>query len=299
MILISPTSTITSITVECMAVAKDWNEFSNMLKSGKFQISYKGKPTIYDLTYFGNQSQDANFIAKGKTEFSLKAAQNIKIGKGLTAASYGLSALSFIMVPIQWHLDPTYGDGFGGKKNEAAADLIMATIALQFPYGTAAEYVYNYRIKPVMKAKTPHEKEAAASSVRPILHGPYMKCPQCGKGGNGLRSDSTLKCNVSLVGSTLDNLMKLGVYTYGWKDSSYSNFGLKEYGFMAQEVDQLFPEIVKLDSTGHLNVAYYQMIPLLLKGIKEQQEQIKEQKEKIADLILIIDKLNRNLGEGN
>ncbi len=58
------------------------------------------------------------------------------------------------------------------------------------------------------------------------------------------------------------------------------------YGFVAQEVQKLFPELVYEDeSTGLLSVDYIGMIPILLEGLKAQQKQIVAQQEQIAAIL--------------
>ena len=56
------------------------------------------------------------------------------------------------------------------------------------------------------------------------------------------------------------------------------------YGFLAQDVQKLFPDLVFEDSVGMLSVDYIGMIPLLVNGLKEQQEQIEKQQLQIEEL---------------
>lgn len=59
----------------------------------------------------------------------------------------------------------------------------------------------------------------------------------------------------------------------------------KHYGFVAQDVQKVFPELVyETDTTGMLSVDYIGMIPVLLEGIKEQQTQIENQQIQIEEL---------------
>ncbi len=94
------------------------------------------------------------------------------------------------------------------------------------------------------------------------------------------------------------------------KKSPKKNSGLQNrtvYGFLAQEVQQLFPELVyQDDSTGMLSVDYIGIIPLLLDGLKEQQGQIEAlqtevttQKEQIASILQAIGAGKLNASEGS
>jgi hypothetical protein len=59
-----------------------------------------------------------------------------------------------------------------------------------------------------------------------------------------------------------------------------TNESIFKIGLLAQEVQAVFPELVKTanNSEGTLSVNYQGMIPVLLNAIKEQQAQIKELK---------------------
>lgn len=50
----------------------------------------------------------------------------------------------------------------------------------------------------------------------------------------------------------------------------------KRLGFVAQEVQELFPELVEEDKEGYMYVDYVGLIPVLVESVKEQQEQIDE-----------------------
>jgi hypothetical protein len=50
--------------------------------------------------------------------------------------------------------------------------------------------------------------------------------------------------------------------------------GKNKHGLIAQEVQQVYPELVHQNANGYLGVDYQSLIPLLLKAIQEQQAQI-------------------------
>ncbi|MDR0507111.1 MAG: T9SS type A sorting domain-containing protein [Dysgonamonadaceae bacterium] len=65
----------------------------------------------------------------------------------------------------------------------------------------------------------------------------------------------------------------------------------KEFGFIAQEVEELFPELVEKGNDGLLSVNYTGLIPLLVESFKEQQKTIDAQAEKIAELVRAVESL--------
>lgn len=95
-------------------------------------------------------------------------------------------------------------------------------------------------------------------------------------------SDSTLKTNINKIeGDVLSKICKLDGYTYNWKDDKD---GQLQVGFIAQEVEKVFPELIEtIDSSNVKLMSYIGMIPYLLEAIKEQQTQIENLKEQLSD----------------
>lgn len=66
--------------------------------------------------------------------------------------------------------------------------------------------------------------------------------------------------------------------------------GLPEAGFIAQEVEELFPEAVT-EKDGKKAIYYNQFGVIAVKAIQEQQDQIEELKEEVARLRETVDEL--------
>ena len=94
--------------------------------------------------------------------------------------------------------------------------------------------------------------------------------------GTSTRSDERLKKNIQdLQGmNALDIIDKLRPVSFGYKDPRMTRE--KTYGFIAQEVQKILPEIVEVgtDSMQTLGMSYTDLIPILTQGMKEQQVQI-------------------------
>ena len=55
---------------------------------------------------------------------------------------------------------------------------------------------------------------------------------------------------------------------------------IQEFGYLAQELQEIFPELVSMDSTtGYYAVNYIGLIPVIVEALKEQQVQIKDQQK--------------------
>ena len=60
-------------------------------------------------------------------------------------------------------------------------------------------------------------------------------------------------------------------------------FADEDIGVVAQEVNEVVPEVVTERDDGYLAVKYEKMIPLLIEAMKEQQDQIDDLKKQIEE----------------
>jgi len=92
-------------------------------------------------------------------------------------------------------------------------------------------------------------------------------------------SDTRWKREKKLIEAPLDKLDKLSGITFKWVEDSknHPNKG-SGVGVIAQEVEEVFPELVNTRITGMKAVKYEGLIPLLIECIKEQQKQIEKLK---------------------
>ena len=89
-----------------------------------------------------------------------------------------------------------------------------------------------------------------------------------------------LKTNISNIENVLPSVLQMQGVKYDWKDETKSQD--RNYGFIAEDVDQIFPDLVSHDDSGKPKaIAYTKMTAILLEAIKEQQNQINELKSKV------------------
>ncbi len=62
----------------------------------------------------------------------------------------------------------------------------------------------------------------------------------------------------------------------------------RQIGLIAQEVEKVFPELVRTDDNGYKAVSYEKLTVVLLEGIKEQQKQIESLQNQIGELKTIM-----------
>ena len=106
-------------------------------------------------------------------------------------------------------------------------------------------------------------------------------------------SDKRLKDNIIPIGNAIDKIKQLGGYEFDWNDNQ-TTFEGHDYGVIAQEVEKVFPELVKDREDGYKGVRYEKLAGVLIEGIKEQQDTIEKQQKQIDELKEIVGKLINN-----
>ncbi|MCR5454436.1 MAG: tail fiber domain-containing protein [Bacteroidales bacterium] len=110
--------------------------------------------------------------------------------------------------------------------------------------------------------------------------------------GANLSSDARLKKSITNMPSALEDLLKLDGVTFKWNKTINPNASDKtQYGFIAQEVEKVFPDLVGTDSNGYKTVNYIGVIPVLTEAIKTQQEEIEDLKEENEQLKSTLEQL--------
>jgi hypothetical protein len=99
-------------------------------------------------------------------------------------------------------------------------------------------------------------------------------------GGTWQGSDLRMKKNIkSLNKSILDSLLMLNAVSFQYiKPNKVLNdvaFNKTHYGYIAQDVEKIFPNIVMTnDSDGYKAINYIGLIPIIVEALKKQQKQI-------------------------
>lgn len=96
-------------------------------------------------------------------------------------------------------------------------------------------------------------------------------------------SDIRLKENIKPIQSALDKVKKLDGIMFDWKQSVLDShpqevrdlIKKREPGVIAQQVQEVLPEVVHERKDGTLSVQYEKLIPLLIEAIKELSERVR------------------------
>jgi Chaperone of endosialidase len=104
-----------------------------------------------------------------------------------------------------------------------------------------------------------------------------------------LASSERFKTDVAPMGSATTELRRLRPVTFQLKTDSS---GTRQYGLIAEEVDQVYPELVIRDGSGKVQgVRYEELAPMLLNEVQQQERQLLEQQHKLRE----IDQLKQQL----
>jgi hypothetical protein len=90
-------------------------------------------------------------------------------------------------------------------------------------------------------------------------------------------SDNRVKENIKTVENSLEIVKSLRGVSFDWKET-----GKSSYGVIAQELQEVLPELVKNGEVKSVN--YNGLIGVLIEGMKSQQEQINRLEQKIQEL---------------
>lgn len=109
----------------------------------------------------------------------------------------------------------------------------------------------------------------------------------CFTGSSFSCSDLRYKKNIRPLENSLEKLAMIEGLFYDWKTGDFpeKNFSpTTQIGFIAQDVEKVFPEIVNTDSEGFKSVDYSRLTPILVEATKSQQEVIESLQAQINGL---------------
>lgn len=103
-------------------------------------------------------------------------------------------------------------------------------------------------------------------------------------------SDERLKYDVKNIDDSLTKLKNLRPVSFKWKSNDHF-----DYGFIAQEMKNPYPTLVKENSEGYLSVNYIQLIPHLVKSIQILDAENKSLRKELKNMQAEQKKMNRKL----
>jgi hypothetical protein len=93
-------------------------------------------------------------------------------------------------------------------------------------------------------------------------------------------SDRRLKDNIKPIEDSIDKIKMIGGYEFDWNSKSKNNYG-HDVGVIAQEIEEVLPELVGTRSDGFKGVKYEKLTALLIQANKELIERVEELESKL------------------
>jgi hypothetical protein len=88
------------------------------------------------------------------------------------------------------------------------------------------------------------------------------------------------KEDITQLPSQLENISKLNPVQFTWKST-----GLRDIGLIAEEVDEVIPQLASREDNGEIHGVHYSKITsILIKAVQEQQQQIDSLKLEVQKL---------------
>jgi hypothetical protein len=91
-------------------------------------------------------------------------------------------------------------------------------------------------------------------------------------------SDRRLKKDIKKLKIAEDPLKRIQAYSFKYKDNSEDG---TKFGFMAQDIQKYFPELVSVGSDGTLSITYVGLVPVLWDYTQKLQTQVENQQQEI------------------
>lgn len=126
-------------------------------------------------------------------------------------------------------------------------------------------------------------------------------------------SDAKLKKDVTTFENAMDKINQLQPRTYNFKTDEFKYMNLpaeKQYGFIAQELEKVFPEMVRkvvqpidVDNKEKGNIEfkainYTELIPVLTQALKEQNSEIETLKAAMAEMKEMMKSQGKSINSG-
>jgi hypothetical protein len=187
------------------------------------------------------------------------ATSSVKVGIGETMPSHALTVGAFDKKTMRL-IGPTWPTGYGARLNFGDGDFVYIEEPMNDGMRIQANLLGIGR-NPVTNRL---EVEGAASKT---TAGDWIA-----------NSDARLKKNIQPLHpeKTLEKLLALQGITYEWNDDKTGSVRPEgiQYGFTAQNIQQVFPSLVETDALGYLQTPYGTYDAMTIEAIRALNEKI-------------------------
>ncbi|MFQ5500370.1 MAG: tail fiber domain-containing protein, partial [Candidatus Zixiibacteriota bacterium] len=224
-----------------------------------------GAKAIHDGTFVWADSHDAvPFSSSGSNQFLISAAGGVGINTNTPNGMLTIKAS---------------GTQAGIHFNGGAQDVTwMQGQRLQFGTWNGITFTEMMQIDAVgyvgIGTPTPSEKLHVVGNI-------------CYTGSISACSDRRYKQDIRTIEGALDKVSRIRGVRFSWKRQQFNKMSFpdgSDVGVIAQEVEQVLPEIVSTNEDGYKSVDYTKLTPLLIEAMKEQQQTIADLQQRLSKL---------------
>jgi len=95
-------------------------------------------------------------------------------------------------------------------------------------------------------------------------------------------SDRELKNNIQPISNPLEKINQISGNSFVWNEEKQNIYKGKDYGVIAQEIEEILPELVQTRENGYKAVKYDKIVSLLIEGIKELSKEVTDLKNRLG-----------------
>ena len=222
---------------------------------------------------------DANSI--GQSELAGQAVKEEHLLASNAAANGQILSYNSSTGGFTWVTDQTGGGGSSGTVNPGTAGNLTYYPASNDTVDNAANLQYSGGKLGIQKSPAYNlDVNGSSGSVAINTAGAIQA------GGDIIAyysSDRRLKNNITPISSPLDKIDRIGGYQFEWNDKGGAWLTGTDYGVIAQEVEEVLPEVVTVRDNGYKAVKYEKIVPLLIEAIKELKSEIDDLREQVKN----------------
>lgn len=115
-------------------------------------------------------------------------------------------------------------------------------------------------------------------------------------------SDARYKKSIKEISNVSDKLFSISSKSYEFRKDEFKEKRFDDklhFGFIAQEIEKVYPNLVNKDNKGYYAVNYIEFIPLLLQALKEEDQKINLLQNELNELKSKLTVLEKTTGINN
>lgn len=233
-------------------------------------------PTTSGTRNLGSTTYRWNYLFANSLNINSTSYFNSSIGVGATNTD--------ISIPIKLSSSSTSRTALTLENPSSSNVYVLQTVGSAIPARAGNFEIWNTGLSVASFTITSNGRVGIGTSTAPDDKFVVVNGSATGRyttSGWTHSSDIRLKQNIEKLGNVLPSIKQLQGVTYSFKSDAQN---ISQIGFIAQDVEKLFPQLVTTDSNGFKSIAYGQVSAVLVEAIKEQQNIIETQQEEIDAL---------------